>query len=331
MTVKGVLVFAEVHEGKPTKASLELLGGGRVLADRFGEPLMAALLGGAGGSIPRELIAHGADEVYSVPDPVFQEYQADLYLAALEKVCRETNPRALLFVADDLGRELAPRLAFRLGAGLVTDCLDLRVADDLRTLLMTRPVYGGKALAVMTCKGSPQMATVRPRVMEPLLRDEAREGKVKVVEVDLNQVKTLTRVVERLKGETAGVKLEDAEVVIGGGRGVGDPGGFELLKELARVLGGAVGASRAAVDAGWVPASLQIGQTGKIISPNLYIAVGISGAMQHMAGVSSAKTIVAINTDPEAPVFQMAQLGVVADYNAVIPRLTEKCKELLSR
>ena len=248
----------------------------------------------------------------------------------MERVTGEVKPKVLLLGQTSIGRDLAPRLAFRLGTGLLMDCVDLSIDPDTKLLLQTRPVYGGNARATFSCESFPQMVTVRVKAMAPLERDDSRKGETVKIEVVIDPSAIRTRVLEKVKEEVAGIKLEDAGVVVGGGRGVGSPEGFDQLKELATVLKGAVGATRPPADNGWVPTTWQIGLTGKIITPDLYIAVAISGASQHMAGCSSSKTIVAINKDPEANIFKEARFGVVGDWKQVLPAFTEKIKELLA-
>ena len=227
------------------------------------------------------------------------------------------------------GRELAPRLAFRLGVGLAQDCLEVSVDESTRTLLANRPVYGGNAVAVVSCEHTPQIAAIRPKAYEPTEADAGRQGQVVSFPVELDASQARTRVVETVREESEGVKLEEARVVVSGGRGLGGPEPFSGLEELAKLLGGAVGASRAAVDSGWVPSSYQVGLTGKAITPELYITVAISGASQHMAGCSGAKCIVAINKDADANIFKDARYGVVGDWERVLPALTEAVRELV--
>lgn len=297
------------------------------MADRSGSSLLAALVGRGVGSRASEVIACGADKVFIGEDDLLGEYQADVYLAAAEKICRKSEASLMIFAGDAFGREMAPRLAHRLDAGLATDCVELRAASGLPVFV--RPVYGGKALAAVQAEGRPLVATVRLRAMDPAARDGSRRGEVVTVSLRLDPALKRTRVLEVIQEKSEGPKLDDARAIVSGGRGVGSPENFRVLKELAQVLGGAVGASRAAVDAGWVPSSIQIGQTGKIVGPDLYFAVGISGASQHLAGISAAKCVVAINTDSEAPIFKAAKVGVVADYRKVVPALTRKLQEVL--
>jgi electron transfer flavoprotein alpha subunit len=229
-----------------------------------------------------------------------------------------------------LGRDLAPRLAFRLKTGLAMDCVDLEIDSESGDLLATRPVYGGNALAIYTVIEMPHMATVRSKAMTPLEKDESRTGEIISIDADYGPLPAHVTVIEKIREEAGGVKLEDADVIVSGGRGIGDAKSFAELRRLADLMKGAVGATKAACDFEWVPASWQIGLTGKIVSPNVYFAVALSGASQHMAGCSGAKTIVAINKDPDANIFKEAEFGVIGDWHNVVPALTEKIEELLS-
>lgn len=323
----GVLVIAEAAEAVGlAPISLELLGAARPLADQLSQPVQAAILGQGVEPLAQELVAGGADKVFVVDDPLLAEYQGDAFVPAAERVCREANPSVVLLGQTMCGRDLAPRLAARLGTAVAMDCIELSVADG--KIAMIRPCYGGNANGQYTCKTMPQMATVRPKSHEPLPPDPSRQGEVVKVAADLDPSAIRTKVIDRRKEETAGIRLEDAEVIVSGGRGMGSAEAFQPLEELAAVLSGAVGATRAACDMGWYPVPQQIGLTGKVVSPTLYIAVAISGASQHMAGVSGAKTIVAVNKDPEANIFRYCRFGVVGDWKAVIPPLLEKVKEL---
>ncbi len=322
----GIFVFAKVENGVPSRSTLELLGGAQKIAAGLEEPVTAGLLGQGDAAL---LYAYGVETVYRVDHPLLKEYQADLHLLALERIGRMAEPRVILLPGDSLGRDLAGRLAFRLQTGIVTEVIDIDVHASEKSLRFTRQTYGGKAIAAIVPKAFPVVATLKPRTFDPAARAGDRTGTEIPVEAPLDGAQARTRLVERVQEETTGVKLEDAQVVISGGRGLGGPEGFDLLVELARVLKGAVGSSRAATDAGWVPSSMQVGQTGKTVSPDLYIAVGISGATQHVAGISGAKTIVAINTDPEASIFKVAHLGIVGDYKAILPPLIARCRELV--
>ena len=326
---KGVLVLGELAGGELASVSQELLAAGRKIADDLGEELSIALLGTSVEGASQQAISHGADQVFAVTHPLLEEYQVDLHLAALESLCRENSPNILLIARTEEGRELAPRLAFRLGVGLAQDCLEVSVDLTERRLLANRPVYGGNAVAVVSCDLTPQIAAVRPKVYEPLEADTSRQGRVVSFPVELESSQARTRVVQTVEESATGIKLEEARVVVSGGRGLGGPDPFASLEELAKIMGGAVGASRAAVDSGWVPVAYQVGLTGKTITPDLYIMVAISGASQHMAGCSGAKVIVAINKDSGANIFREARYGVVGDWEQVIPAFTEAVRELI--
>lgn len=326
---KGVLVLGEVDGGELASVSLELLAAGRKIADDLGEELAIALMGVSVEGAGQQAISYGADRVFAVTHPLLEQYQVDLYLSALESLCRETGPNILLIARTESGRELAPRLAFRLGVGLAQDCLEVSVDPSARRLLANRPVYGGNAVAVISCDFTPQIAAVRPKVYDPSEADSSRQGQVVSFPVELESSQARTRIVQRVEEAATGIKLEDARVVVSGGRGLGGPEPFGSLEELAKIMGGAVGASRAAVDSGWVPVNYQVGLTGKTITPDLYIMVAISGASQHMAGCSGAKVIVAINKDSEANIFREARYGVVGDWEQVIPAFTEAVRELV--
>jgi electron transfer flavoprotein alpha subunit len=327
---KGVMIVGECVDCAPVAITHELLGVGRKLADSLGEPLSAVLLADKVGDAAKDVIAFGADNVYVVESPLLKDYVTDSYVDAIEKLCHEVKPNIVLVGQTPMGRDLAPRLAFRLGTGVTLDCLDLKIDPQTKLLVQTKPVYGGNALAEIVCeKTRPQMATVRPKTMEPLARNDSRKGEIIHFDPKLDASKIRAKFVERVKEKVEGVKLEDANVVVCGGRGIGGPENFTMLKELAKILGAALGASRPPCDNGWVPATLQIGLTGKIVSPTLYIAVAVSGASQHLSGCSGAKNIIAINKDSEANIFKVARYGVVGDYKKIMPPFTNKVKELL--
>ena len=328
---KGVIVYGELTNGKLPSITTELLGCGRSLADELKEDLSCLLLSDTVGDAPKEAIAFGADKVYIIEDPLLKEYQTETYIQVVEKLAKEISPRIILMGQTPIGRDLAPRLAFRLGTGLSTDCVDLSIEPETKSLLQTKPVYGGNAQAIFTCESMPQIATVRPKTMSPIERDDSRKGEVIPTKVEIDMSKVKTKVVEKVKEEVAGVKLEDAPAIVSGGRGIGGPEPFKMtLKELADVLHGAVGASRPPADNGWVPEAMHVGLTGKIVAPDIYIAIAISGASQHIAGCSGSKTIIAINKDPEANIFREANFGVVGRYEEVVPAFTKKLKELLA-
>jgi len=328
---QGVLVFAEVAQGELAAIAKEMLGAGRRLADALGEPFMAAVLGSGVQEAAQEAVYYGADSVYLADAPALAHYQTLPYSTVMAQIAEQTTPNILLIGMGDIGRELGPRLAFRLRTGLASDCVELTIHPQTKLLEATRPVSGGNAMATVVIERTrPQMATVRGKTMEPALRDPSRQGTIVPVVVNLEAVSAAVTLVERVQAEAAGVRLEDAEIVISGGRGLKGPDDFHaVLAPCAKVLGAAVGASRAAVDEGWVPSPMQVGLTGKIVSPKLYVACAISGAAQHMAGCGYSKTIVAVNRDPDAPIYQRANIGVVGDYKKVIPAFQKKCEELL--
>ena len=324
----GVLILGDASGGELSSTTLELLAAGQKVAADLGEELSVALLGDTLDAAAQAAIARGAQKVYAVNHPLLADHQVDLHLTALEALCNDTSPRVVLVARTNEGRELAPRLAFRLGVGLAQDCLEVSVDTAEKKLLANRPVYGGNAIAVVSCDQTPQIAAIRPKAYEPAEADSSRQGEVISFPVELDATMALTHVVETVIEEAEGIKLEDAHIVISGGRGLGGPEPFAHLEELAKIMGGTVGASRAAVDSGWAPSSYQVGLTGKTITPDLYIMVAISGASQHMAGCSGAKVIVAINKDAEANIFKEARYGVVGDWETVLPALTAALREL---
>lgn len=327
---QGVMVYAETVDGKLATITTELLGCGRKLADDLGQELSALLVGGEVGGLAQEIVAFGADKVYFVTDPRLKDYQTDAYLPVTEKVVRQTMSQIALFGQTSIGRDLAPRLAFRLGTVATTDCIELTIDPESKRLHQTKPVYGGNACAIFTSDLNPQIVTVRSKTMSPLARDGSRQGEVITIKADFDPSAIRTRLLEKVAQKLEGISLEAAEVIVGGGRGIGGAEGFKQLAELAKLLKGAVGASRPPCDNGWVPDVLQIGLTGKIVAPELYIAVALSGASQHMAGCSGSKNIVAINKDPEANIFREARFGVVGDWRKILPAFTSKIKELLA-
>jgi electron transfer flavoprotein alpha subunit len=328
---KGILVCGELANGKLASITTELLGCGRKLADDLKEDLSCLLASDAVGGASKEAIAFGADKVYAAEHAALKEYQADSYMQAVEKLVNEISPRAILIGQTSMGRDLAPHLAFKLGTSLTTDCLDLSMDPAAKLLIQTRPVYGGNAQAVFTSELMPQVVTVRTKAMSPLERDDSRKGEVVPTKIDIDTSKVRAKILETVKEEAVGIKLEDAPVIVCGGRGVGGPEPFQTtLKELADLLHGAVGSSRPPADNGWVPEAVHIGLTGKIVAPDIYIAIAVSGASQHTAGCSGSKHIIAINKDPEANIFREAEFGVVGKYEEVVPAFTNKLKGLLA-
>ncbi|MFB3881824.1 MAG: FAD-binding protein [Armatimonadota bacterium] len=326
---RGVWVIAEHLHGAFRRGTLELLGEGRRLADKLGVELSAVLFGDGVEEMTKDLFAYGADKVYLAQDPVLANYRTGPYTDVLAGLINQHKPEIVLISATPQGRDLAPRVAARLSAGLTADCTGLDIDESERLLVQTRPAFGGNLMATIVSRHArPQMATVRPGVMKALEPDPSRTGEIVNVPVHLDERSMLTRIVEIVQLETDGqVNLQDAEIIVSGGRGLGKPENFALIRELAEALGGAVGASRAAVDAGWIPAYHQVGQTGRTVQPKLYIACGISGAVQHLAGMSSADCIIAINKDPAAPIFNIATYSIVGDLFEIVPRLTRKLKE----
>jgi electron transfer flavoprotein alpha subunit len=325
---KGVMIYCEVVERKLAEISTELLGCGRKLAEDLGEGLCAVLVGSGISDAANEAIAFGADMVYVVDDQLLEDYQTDSYVAAMEKVAEQATPQVILMGQTAVGRDLAPKLAFRLDAAATMDCIDLEIDTDSKRLLQTKPVYGGNAQAIYTTACNPQIATVRAKAMTAPEPDASRQGEVIAIDAEIDAQTVRTKVLEKVPEQVEGVKLEAAKVVIGGGRGIGGAEEFTQLEELAGMFGGAVGATRAVVDNGWLPSTKQIGLTGKVITPDLYIAIAISGASQHMAGCYSAGTIVAINKDDEANIFNEAEYGVVGDWREVLPGFLNKLKEV---
>jgi electron transfer flavoprotein alpha subunit len=327
---KGVMIFGETSQGKLASIATELLGGGRKLANDLGQELSAVLVGSGISGLAREAIAFGADRVYVVDDPLLKDYQTDSYVIVMEKVVKQVMPQILILGQTAIGRDLAPRLAFRLNTAASLGCLELAIDPQSKLLLQTKPVYGGNAQAVFVCQSYPQIATVRAKAVTPLERDESRQGEVITIAAGIDPSAIRTKVIDKVAERVEGIRLEDAKVVVSGGRGIGGADGFKQLEELARMLKGAVGATRPPCDNGWMPAGAQIGLTGKIITPDLYIAIALSGSSQHMSGCSGSKTIVAINKDPEANIFREARFGVVGDWKKVIPAFTSKLKGLLA-
>ena len=328
---RGVWVLAEHLHGELRRGAHELLGEGRRLAGKLGVELAAVLLGHQVEGLAKDLIAHGAEKVYLAQDPVLAHYRTGPYTDVLTGTINQYKPEVVLVSATPQGRDLAPRVAARLSAGLTADCTGLGIDEKEQLLVQTRPAFGGNLMATIVCRDArPQMATVRPGVMKALDPDFSRAGEVVGVPVHLDERGVAAKIVEVVQQETdRQVNLQDAEVIVSGGRGLGKPENFSLMRELAEVLGGAVGASRAAVDAGWVPAYHQVGQTGRTVQPKLYIACGISGAVQHLAGMASSDVIIAINKDSSAPIFNIATYGIIGDLFGIVPALTKKLREVL--
>jgi electron transfer flavoprotein alpha subunit len=321
-----VLVIAENLHGKTTGPACELLGLARSLADQAGGTVAAALLGNGGGGAAQELIARGADKVFVAEHATLGEYHADAWVSVIAQICRQAACDAVLICHNATGADFAPRLAFRLGTAVATGCVE--VVWSAGGLVLTRPCYGGNAREVVSFKTAPAIATVKPGCYDMPALDTRRSGKVEQVQPEFDVRAIRTRIVARKREAAEGIRLEDAKVIVAGGRGLSGADGFGVLAKLANVLGGAVGASRVPCDLGWCPRSWQIGLTGRTVTPELYIAVGISGAGHHMAGCGNAKTIVAVNTDPEAAIFRDARYGVVGDYQRFIPAFISEVQKL---
>lgn len=329
---KDVWVFCEQKKGAIQPISFELLGEGRKLAKKLGAHLCAVILGSGIESKTNELASRGADKIYLVDSPNLKAYLDDPYTNVLVELVKEYKPEVLLCGATTIGRSLISRVAVRINAGLTADCTGLDIDERERLLLQTRPAFGGNIMAtIITPNHRPQMATVRHKVMKEAEVDNAHKAEVirkNYPDGILKSRTTLLDIVEEIE-ET--VNLAEADIIVSGGRGLAGPENFSIVKELAKVLGGAVGASRSAVDAGWMPYSHQVGQTGKTVCPKLYIACGISGQIQHLIGMQSSKVIVAINKDPDAPIFKVATYGIVADLFEIVPALTKEFRKVLKK
>jgi electron transfer flavoprotein alpha subunit len=327
---KGVWIFAEQRLNKLVPVSLELLSVGRKLANKLKVDLSAILLGGGVGELTSQLIACGADKVYLVDSNLLVDYCEDTYTKAIVDLILEYKPEIFLFGATNIGRALAPRIAARLKTGLTADCTELEI-DEEGKLLQTRPAFGGNVMAtIITPIQRPQMATVRPKVMPKSVPVLDRTGEVINVKPDIKKEDIRTKILNLVKEITEEVNLEEADIVVAGGRGLQKAENFKLISDLATILGGAVAASRAAVDAGWISHHHQVGQTGKTVCPKLYIACGISGAIQHLVGMQTSECIIAINKDKDAPIFNVATYGIVGDLFDVLPALTEEFKKVLN-
>ncbi len=326
---QGIWVFAEQRDGVIAPVVYELLGKGRELADQMEAELSAVLFGSGIEGLSSELIAFGADQVIEVDDPELKHFRDVRYSKALSELAAKYKPAVILAGATVEGRSFVPRVAVQLHTGLTADCTGLEYDPETGNLLQTRPAFGGNIMAtIVTSNHRPQMATVRHKVMDPAPRDDDRSGIVIREQVNFDFDEEESAWLSFEAEQTSLVNLSEANIIVSGGRGLKDAKNFALLEELAAALGGAVGASRAAVDAEWIPYSHQVGQTGKTVKPTIYIAVGISGAIQHLAGMSSADYIIAVNKDPDAPIFKVADLGIVGDLFEVLPLLTQRVKEL---
>lgn len=329
---KGIWVYGEYRRDRIAPVVYELLGEGRRLAYKLNVDVSCILLGYELKDKIRDLIGYGADKVYLVDDVILKDFRDDVYGDVLTNLIQKHKPEIFLAGATSIGRSLIPKVATRLNTGLTADCTDFDIDLEKRLLLQTRPAFGGNIMATIVCPDRrPQMATVRPKVMKRMVFDEDRKGEIIKVTLDSINIKARTRFIESIQEVSDAPNLSEADVIVSGGRGLKDSKNFGLLHELAALLNGAVGASRGAVDAGWIPYFHQVGQTGKTVCPNLYIACGISGAVQHLVGMQSSEIIVAINTDPHARIFDVATFGIVRDLFEVVPALTKRIKQAIGR
>lgn len=326
---KNVFVIAEQRDGELQKVSTELIGKARELADDLGQEVYAILLGENVKAKADVLIHHGADKVIVVDHPLLKEYVTEPYAKSIYAIVQKYDPEIVLFGATSIGRDLAPRLAARIHTGLTADCTGLAIDEETRLLRMTRPAFGGNLMATIVCQNfRPQMATVRPGVMTPMENDNNRKGEVIMEDVGLTDADMNVKIIEVAKEEKKKLDITEARILVSGGRGLGGPEGFDLLAELAEAMEGEISSSRASVDAGWIEKARQVGQTGKTVRPDIYFALGISGAIQHLAGMEESGLIIAINKSDAAPIFDVADLGIVGDLHKVLPKLIEQYKKV---
>ena len=326
---RDIYVFAEQRDGNIQKVAFELIGKGRELAADLDQNVIAVLVGNGIADKADSLIKAGADSVIVIDNPVLENYMTEPYTKAITAVIKEKDPEIFLVGATAIGRDLAPRVSARIHTGLTADCTGLAIAEESKNLLRTRPALGGNIMATIVCVNHrPQMATVRPGVMKALAVDEAKTGNVEMMTVDFGPADDSIELLEVLREDREIADITEAKVLVSGGRGVSNPEKFDtVLAPLAEVLGGTISASRSAVDAGWIDHERQVGQTGKTVRPDLYIACGISGAIQHVAGMEGSEFILAINKDETAPIFDIADLGIVANLDTLLPKLTEALKK----
>lgn len=323
----GVFTFAEQVDGRLSKVSLELLGRARGLAGDLGTSVTAVLPCAEAGEMPRELVEAGADRVVLIAHPSLKDYATEPYAHAVASVIRRDRPEIFLYGATSIGRDLAPRVSARVRTGLTADCTSLEIDPETKGLRMTRPAFGGNLMAtIVSPNHRPQMATVRPGVMQALAPEKGRAGQIEAFDPGFTDGPLDTEILEILRRAADTSDIGAADIIVAGGRGVGSREKFALLEELAGVLGGTVAASRPCVEAGWISPSRQVGQTGRTVRPKVYFAIGISGAIQHLAGMEGSGLIIAVNRDETAPIFSVADLGIVGDLNDVVPRLIEKIR-----
>ena len=338
---KGVFVFAQQVDNVISNIAYELIGKGKELAKDLGVEVTAVLVGSDVKGLADQLAEYGADKVIVVDDPELKEYRTEPYTHAIASVIKEFKPEIFLIGATAIGRDLGPRVCARIHTGLTADCTKLDIGDfpmnpvpgretKHNQLLMTRPAFGGNTIATIACPDfRPQMATVRPGVMQKAPKEAGKKAVVTEFNPGFTKNNKYVDILEVVKAVSNTVDIMDAKILVSGGRGVGTPENFKMLEELAEVVGGTVSCSRAVVDAGWKPKDLQVGQTGKTVRPNVYFAIGISGAIQHLAGMEESDIIVAINKDETAPIFDVADYGIVGDLNKIVPKLTEELKKVV--
>lgn len=327
MENKNLWVFIETDEGTPKNVGFELLNPGRQLADKLGEKLVAVIFGKDVKKVAADAIAYGADEAIVVEGEEYATYNTDAETYAMCRLIEDKKPSIVLYGATTNGRDLAPRVACRLETGLTADCTGLDIEEETGLLLSTRPTFGGNLMATIACPNTrPQMSTVRPGVFKKPAYDAGKSGSITEESIHIDPSQVRVKLVNRIKEISEAVNLEEAEIIVSGGRGLKNAENFALIRELADVLGATVGASRAAVDSGWIPHAHQVGQTGKTVAPKVYFAIGISGAIQHLAGMKGSDTIVAINKDASAPIFSVADYGIVGDLFEVVPALIQELK-----
>jgi electron transfer flavoprotein alpha subunit len=326
---KGVWVFCEQRGGVLQNTSLELISEGRKLADDLGVEVVGLLLGKNVEGLAKSICGHGADKVVLCESDLLENYTTDAYTKVICDVVNQQKPEIFIIGATNIGRDLGPRVAARLETGLTADCTKLEIEPERKILLQTRPAFGGNLMATIICPNyRPQMSTVRPGVMKKSPLDTSRKVVIERPEFSLTDSDVKTKILDIVKAAKHIVNLVEANVIVSGGRGLGTPDGFKLIEELADTLGGVVGSSRAAVDAGWIDHDHQVGQTGKTVHPQLYVACGISGAIQHLAGMQNSGCIIAINKNPDAPIFSVADYGIVGDLYKVVPMLIDEIKKM---
>lgn len=328
----GIWVFIEVKDGEIVPVSLELLGAGKELADKRGTELAGVLIGENVTHLADTLFEYGADTVYVYDDTIFKNYRTESYMKALLECCQKYKPEVILYGATSTGKDLASAVATDLPTGLTADSTILDIEEDTGLLLASRPAFGGNIMATILCKKyRPQMATVRPKVMKALTPEPGRKGQVIEETASIKEEDIRTKVLEIVQFTTQKVRIDEADIIVAGGKGLGSEKGFQVVHDLAETLGAAVGASRDVVEAGWVEHHHQVGQTGLTVTPKIYFAIGISGAIQHIVGMQNSGLIIAINNDPEAPIFQSSHYGIVGDAFEIVPLLIQQFKQAFNQ